>query len=298
MDRFTEKNETVIDTQTGLMWTRDAAPLEFPLRWDEALQAVQEMNQSNRCGYRDWKLPNRRELFSLVSHETINPCLPAGHPFMNVFTGYYWTSSSCTRLPDQAWYIHLGGARVFKGMKYGSYMVWPVRICQNHSSNKVFQTGQQNCYDGKGAIIDCAGTGQDGGFQSGQPYTKNRFVENTHTVYDSATDLTWLRNANANGAPMDWESAFESISQMNREKSYGYDDWRLPGIIELESLADLGRHSPALPTDHLFHGIQNFYWSATTSAYDTDYAWVFYSIDGIIGVGYKSLPEFYVWPVR
>jgi hypothetical protein len=30
---------------------------------------------------------------------------------------------SCARLPNQAWYIHLGGARVFKGMKHGSYMV-------------------------------------------------------------------------------------------------------------------------------------------------------------------------------
>jgi len=67
-----------------------------------------------------------------------------GHPFTNIFTGYYWTSSSCARLPNQAWYIHLGGARVFKGMKYGSYMVWPVRIAENHNNSQVFQTGQSS----------------------------------------------------------------------------------------------------------------------------------------------------------
>jgi hypothetical protein len=48
------------------------------------------------------------------------------HPFDNVFTGYCWTADSCCRLPDQAWYVHLGGGRVHRGMKHGSCLVWPV----------------------------------------------------------------------------------------------------------------------------------------------------------------------------
>ena len=298
MSRFIVENETVTDTQTGLMWVKNASLLDFPMSWDEALNTIKEFNLSDLYGYRDWKLPNRKELFSLISHEKINPSILTGHPFTNIFTGYYWTSSTCARLPNQAWYIHLGGARVYKGMKYGSYMVWPVRIAENHNKTKVFQTGQQNCFDESGVIIDCHNTGQDGEFQSGVHYSKHRFTENTHFIYDNATDLTWLKSTNVNKDTVDWKSAFDSVLKMNREWKYGYNDWRVPNIVELESLTNLDRHSPALPADHLFTDVQDFYWSSTTSMYDTNYAWVLYTIDGAIGVGHKPLSEFYLWPVR
>ena len=217
MSRFFVKNETVIDTKTGLMWTKNASLFDFPMSWNEALATIKELNHSDLYGYRDWKLPNRKELFSLISHETVNPSIPAGHPFTDIFTGYYWTSSSCARLPNQAWYIHLGGARVFKGMKYGSYMLWPVRIAENYNNSRVFQSGQQNCYNENGILIDCNNTGQDGEFQSGLRYNPGRFTESTHFIFDTATGLTWLKNANLYMVTVDWRSAIDSVSQMNRE---------------------------------------------------------------------------------
>ena len=297
MNRFSVEDETVIDTQTGLMWTKNASLFTFPISWNEALNSIKELNQSEIYDYHDWKLPNRKELFSLMSHKTFNPSLPYDHPFINIFTGYYWTSTSCARLPKQAWYIHLGGARVFKGMKYASYMVWPVRNADDLNI-RVFQTGQQNCYDESGYTTHCHDTGQDGEFQAGMKYKKNRFIENTHLIFDKATGLTWLKNANIYKQTADWKLAFNLVLQMNRESKYGHNDWRVPDIIELESLTDMGRHSPALPVDHLFTDVQDFYWSSTTSMYDTSYAWALYMIDGAIGVGHKPLSEFYLWPVR
>ena len=297
MNRFLEQNEVVLDTQTSLIWTKNASLSDFPMIWYEALAFIKELNHSELYGYSDWKLPNRKELFSLMSHETINPSLPSTHPFINIFTGYYWTSTSCARLPNQAWYIHLGGARVFKGMKYGSYMVWPVRIADNLNT-QVFQTGQRNCYDENGDIIDCHHTGQDGEFQSGLHFDKPRFIINTDSVYDNATKLTWLKCGNFNNHMLDWNSAYGLTEKMNRERKYGYSDWRLPSIVELESLTDMSCHSPALPVDHSFTNVQEFYWSSTTSMYDTHYAWVLYMKDGPVGVGYKLLSEFYLWPVR
>jgi hypothetical protein len=47
-----------------------------------------------------------------------------------------------------------------------------------------------------------------------------------------------------------------------------------------------------------FINVQNFYWSSTTSMYETRYAWALYMRDGAVGVGFKSLSEFYLWPVR
>lgn len=298
MNRFRLEKETVIDQQTGLMWARNASLAEFPLSWREALDWVRELNQSHLYGYQDWKIPNRRELFSLMSHTRINPSLPKDHPFIDVFTGYYWTSSTCARLPDQAWYIHLGGARVFKGMKYGSYMVWPVRKAETPDKSRLFQTGQRLCFDEKGHRIDCDGTGQDGEIQAGLGFSPDRFTENNQTVDDKNTGLVWLQDANAHKTTMDWDSAFERIARMNSEMAYGFDDWRVPTIIELESLIDLSRHSPALPENCLFKEVQEFYWSSTTSQYDTSYAWVLYMKDGAVGVGHKPLSEFYLWPVR
>ena len=298
MSRFLLENETVIDRQTGLMWTKNASLFEFPLSWGEALKNIKGINKSVLYGYKDWKIPNRKELFSLVSHYTINPCLPIGHPFIDVFPGYYWTSTTCARLPDQAWYIHLGGARVFKGMKYSSYMVWPARTVENYCNSSLFRTGQKKCFDVGGNVIDCHYTGQDGEIQAGLKYAKDRFSENDQTVFDNNTGLLWLRDANGHKNTMDWDSAFNLISAMNRETAYGYNDWRVPNIIELESLTDMSQHSPALPENHLFNNVEEFYWSSTTSMYDTNYAWVLYMVDGAVGVGHKPLSEFYLWPVR
>jgi hypothetical protein len=297
MDRFQASEDTVLDTGTGLMWTRDAAPAEFPLSWGEALAFIREMNASRFAGHADWKLPHRRELFSLVSHEAINPSLPTDHPFENVFHGYYWTSTTCARLPDQAWYIHLGGARVFKGMKYNAYMVWPVRVAEE-GKQSVFQTGQQRCYGERGEEIECRGTGQDAEMQAGTPIAGQRFEAKDGLVYDRLTGLIWLQDANLEGSAVDWQAARDRVDWMNRSRVQGFNDWRLPTIIELELLMDMNHHSPALPSDHPFMRVREYYWSATPSAYDPRYAWVLYTRDGIVGVGYKPLREFYLWPVR
>jgi hypothetical protein len=252
--------------------------------WVEAFSFIRGLNRTEFQGYSDWKLPNRRELFSLISHDRINPCLPPSHPshpFINVFTGYYWTATSCTRLPDQAGYIHLGGARVFLGLKRNAYMVWPVRVPQGTATN-LLQTGQQVCYGADGTIIACADTGQDGEFQAGSSGGSPRFTEDGQLVRDHATGLIWLKNANINGDALDWESALAFVEDMNRESRYGYADWRLPDIVEMESITDMGRHSPALPADHPFDYIQEFYWSCTTSKYNTGYAWALYMRDGTL----------------
>lgn len=296
-NRFKPDKDIVVDEQTGLMWPRDAGLVEFPLTWEEALAEIKRFNETGLFGYHDWKLPNRRELFSLMSHESINPSVDEGHLFTGIFHGYYWTSTTCARLPDQAWYIHLGGARVFKGMKHRSYMVWPVREITPGGS-RVRRTGQTVCHDESGNRMDCKGSGQDGEVQAGIPWPNPRFRLEGDGVHDTGTGLVWLKHANAFDGPMDWHTAFDRVARMNRDRIQGYDDWRVPEIRELESLTDMDCHSPALPFDHPFTQVQDFYWSATTSRYETSYAWVLYTKDGPVGVGHKPLPDFFLWPVR
>lgn len=294
---FSVEKQTVIDSRSGLMWTRDAGLESFPMTWAEALAWVRHMNERKLFGYADWRLPNRRELFSLISHRTINPALPEGHPFINVFHGYYWSSTTCRRLPDQAWYIHLGGARVFKGMKHGSYLVWPVRAA-GETACTIYRTGQQRCYTHDGRETACAGSGQDGDTQSGRPWPQARFSDEGETVFDRMTGLIWERTADHTGSPVNWEQAQAAVQSANARNLHGASNWRLPTVRELESLCDMDSHSPALPRSHPFTQIQKYYWSATTSRYDPQYAWTLYTQDGAIGVGYKPNPEFHIWLVH
>ena len=265
------------------------------MTWAEAFAWIEDLNRSRPGGFADWRLPDRHELFSLVSHETVNPALPAGHPFVNVFPGYYWTATTVNRLPDQAWYVHLGGARVVKGMKSGSCMVWPVRSFEAPS---VFRTGQTACTAPDGAGGDRAGSGRDCALPVGRPRPLPRFEVQDGVVADRLTGLFWTRAADLVPGPVAWEEANERVAAANRRALYGYADWRLPHIRELESLCDLQRHSPALPAGHPFEAVQDFYWSGTISRYDRAYAWALYLLDGQLGVGYKAGGGFHLWPVR
>jgi hypothetical protein len=183
-------------------------------------------------------------------------------------------------------------------MKNASYMVWPVRTVGRQLVN-VFFTGQRKCFDDKGKVISCSKNPlQSIAVQAGIKWPKPRFSVNGDTVIDCLTELTWTRDASCSQVFITWKDAEHMVEQMNIKKFFGFDDWRIPHILELESLIDLERHSPALPEDHPFENVRDFYWSATTSVYETRYAWALYMKDGALGVGFKANPEFFLWPVR
>ena len=67
-NRFEVKDSVVHDMLTGLSWLKHADVFTYPLEWEETLDAVNKLNKDEFLGYSDWRLPNRRELRSLVSH--------------------------------------------------------------------------------------------------------------------------------------------------------------------------------------------------------------------------------------
>jgi hypothetical protein len=159
------------------------------------------MNRRKAFGFTDWRLPNRRELRSLMSHQTSRPALPQGHPFRNVFSGWYWTSTSAAINLAYAWYIHMEGARMFYGAKTQFFLFWPVRGAGN---GVLASTGQTQCFDDGGTVILCAGSGQDGENQLGQPWPTPRFETSGDTVVDRLTGLIWHGNADVTGQPVTW----------------------------------------------------------------------------------------------
>jgi Protein of unknown function (DUF1566) len=290
--RFEAQGELVLDRLTGLVWPRNANLAEWPLTWPEALEFVAVMNRARRLGFADWRLPNRRELRSLMSHHTSRPALPQGHPFIDVFSGWYWTSTSAAISPAHAWYVHTEGARMFYGGKDQSYMVWLVR---GTGYGVLAATGQLRCYDADGGLIACAGTGQDGERRGGRPWPELRFAVRGDGVEDALTGLRWRRQADLTGSLVTWTEALAAVAELNRRAAP--EPWRLPNINELESLVDCATHSPALPQGHPFEDMRAGYWSSTTSAFEPDWAWALYLDRGAVGVGQKRGRHFQVWAV-
>ncbi|UPU34719.1 DUF1566 domain-containing protein [Geomonas paludis] len=166
------------------------------------------------------------------------------------------------------------------------------------------KTGQKACYDAAGTEIPCAGTRQDGELQMGLAPPSPRFTDhNDGTVTDNLTGLIWLKQANCFAAKL-WMDALTVAKDLHSGTCGLSDnsvsgDWRLPNILELESLVDLSNINPALPTGHPFNNVQNSgYWSSSTNAFHMLRARYVYMPDGAINGSDKATATHFVWPVR
>ena len=160
--RFVDNNDgTVSDKLTGLIWLKDADGFgELP--WADAVTRAHELADgaaglSDGSAAKDWRLPNIRELLSIIDYGSADPIIPADHPFINVKSAIYWTSTSLAPAPLLAWMMTLGiGPTVFD-VKGSSCRMWPVRGLKGC----VAKTGQKQCWDSKGSkLASCSGSGQ------------------------------------------------------------------------------------------------------------------------------------------
>ncbi len=82
----------VTDTETGLMWMQETAEVgQFDnVGWQAALSCCED---STYGGYSDWRLPNIRELDSIVDLGRHDPAID---PVFSCQHDYYWSSSPYT----------------------------------------------------------------------------------------------------------------------------------------------------------------------------------------------------------
>lgn len=117
----------VTDNLTGLMWTQDADLAGFRT-WQEALN---DANTLNLCGFDDWRLPNRRELRSLINYNLANNATVLNtQGFNNVKAENYWSSSSLAGDAANAWVVGMIYGSTGATSKSATYRVWPVRAGQ------------------------------------------------------------------------------------------------------------------------------------------------------------------------
>jgi Protein of unknown function (DUF1566) len=110
--RFSDtKHGTVKDNLTNLIWLKNADCFGLQT-WANALNAANTL-ASGACSLTDgsvagnWRVPNVRELGSLIDFGTFNPALPSGHPFSGVQPAVYWSSTTIADDPGLAWGVSL-----------------------------------------------------------------------------------------------------------------------------------------------------------------------------------------------
>jgi len=102
---------TITETLSKLMWQRCTAPsieancTEMPslYNWDNALAYC---NDLSLAGHTDWRLPNVKELQSIVdTTKTVAPSINAFY-FIDTQSAEYWSSTTSVGTFSNAWYVN------------------------------------------------------------------------------------------------------------------------------------------------------------------------------------------------
>lgn len=113
----------VRDDETGLVWERTVETNE--MSWADARAVCADKDVGGRKG---WRLPSIAELTSLVDPSIRSgPTLPMGHPFTNVLTDVYWSATSVTDNPKNAWLVFFDTGKATFAFKTITFHVWCVR---------------------------------------------------------------------------------------------------------------------------------------------------------------------------
>jgi len=199
------------------------------------------------------------------------------------------------------------------GMSYGLEQSFTTGT---RSSEMPPDTGQTNCYNNS-SQISCPQIGEDFYGQDGN-YTINvlsyaKLDANGNALPDSAPSWTMVRD---NVTGLIWETKIDDGSIHDKDNTYtwqdaqdvfvaslnassfgGYTNWRMPTLMELASLVDIGTNSPAIDITFFPNTVSSNYWSSTTYAETTFGAWGIYFLYGDDFNTNKAI-EYYVRAVR
>lgn len=110
---------TVTDLNTGLIWMQNTADTDEDgdidsndeLEWQPACDYCADLSYA---GHSDWRIPNRRELASIVDY---GRSYPAINPVFGCRSSIYWSGSARAGDPGGAWGVGFGSGGVYGDSK-------------------------------------------------------------------------------------------------------------------------------------------------------------------------------------
>ncbi len=232
----------VRDNNTGLIWElkspekTDHNYKGCAYTWEDAFSFVKGLNTRGYGGFRDWRLPNREELRTIVDYNGQIPAIDWKF-FPDCLPAFYWGDTENKKEPVFAWGVYFAYGCAICYLKHFYY---PVRAVRGGASA------------GFGGI------------------DRPAFRDNGDgTVTDELTGLMWKKDESPN---LNWEEALRYCAGLDWG---GHKDWRLPTVRELGSIVDLSFKDKVWYFKEFFPGTQisplGFYWSSTT--YGDTFGW-------------------------
>ncbi|HPJ71677.1 MAG TPA: DUF1566 domain-containing protein, partial [bacterium] len=188
--RFVDNGDgTVSDLGTGLIWQKDDSGyrpvdgLEGMVSWDDAFAYVSGLNSREFGSRTDWRLPNIKELLSIVNEGT---WLPAAYSIFSwMHESPYWSS---THHPFAStgyapYYINMGEGHANAGSTETAYVKAVASLPYSESVRGFPKTGQ----------VDSIRTGDDGDLEKGYPLTAPAYLDYAEYVEQAATGLCWQK---------------------------------------------------------------------------------------------------------
>ncbi len=138
-DYTNNQDGTITDNASGLMWLE--VDLGVAVDWEQALSLAEN---STLAGYDDWRLPDVKELQSIVSYDGSYPAINQEYFSCTELSEnenyYYWTGTSAyfsEMAPeyDSAWYVAFG---------YTSHGAGAVRFSPKYEGSDAISEGEDN----------------------------------------------------------------------------------------------------------------------------------------------------------
>ena len=138
--RFELSEAALVDNKTRLMWPLNGHLAEQTVSWNDAFDYIAGLNHEGYGGHKNWRLPSREELETLVGHVKeqgygsgrIGTVAAGLHALgmKNIKEDDYWTSTEHVYNSGEAWFVNMRTGGIGTGMKTLYYSILPVRSLQ------------------------------------------------------------------------------------------------------------------------------------------------------------------------
>nr|MBP9024310.1 DUF1566 domain-containing protein [Spirochaetota bacterium] len=263
-------------TQRGVSWPNPrfnknsdgtVTDLMTELTWKTSNNLISNFNNAVDLSLDEkYRLPNLREMRSLANYSS------GGNDYLSgMFSNYnknnvYWTSTHSIADNGDGYYFNFKNNISSTDGKEKNYFYWQIK----RESKNLPTTGQTY------TELD----GDDGKLQKCVVWPTPRFyTDESKAVVDNMTSLMWFSNfiePVLSGSTDKWGQSLTYITKKINNgipKNYGYTDWTLPNINEIESLTNYDYEK--LDWLQSFITYQNqFLWTSTSSSGNNAYSFI------------------------